>query len=759
MLLTWKGRKKDISVQISATMFAIVSITCSIFYAYAMIEVLSLFHALTSFSVSVSWIILAVIIGFIVFKKQVRINRVHNLQKNGLLLGVLFITIIFIVIISLCTVPYNYDSMTYHLSRVMNWKQNQSVDYYATNIPRQLFNSPLAEYLILQLELLIGIENIFNLVQTSAYVISIGTLYGIGRKIGLEKKVCYFTCILFMMTPIVMVEATTTQNDLLACMWSLFGVYILIDYLTADRLDVSKYWVLKTILLATVFVMCYLTKGTACISLLPFVLVMGIVRIIKKDKFAHLAGHLLVGVGQIIIALLPSFFRNFQLYGSFLGLGNYSNTIIDTYSPKYILINNLKNVATHLAFNEITWLNPFIEEGVVNAASTVGIDVNDPLITWMGEPFLVAPSYSCDSAKIPLLIILSLLSIGVFIWARKHLNVIQRVFYITSLGTWIMTFSLIKWQPWITRLTICVMAFMCISIGIALNALMEKNKKMSKMPYALIIICVIFAVPVAHSLLQISRVTMHNDDWFYSRLGNRRSYTQTADVIKDKGYESIGLKTGVNSYEYPLWRLLERSNVSVIKHILLEDESVRALEDTSFTPDCILVIDVAEYDAYSTLEWSGYRYGCVASFDNVLLFEKDYQRNFEEYLPGDADAFVEGFAVAEGDHIWMIDDKSVLRLKCSDLSDKNISVRIRYSIFGDMQRLRIIAGEYIVFDGCIEHENQGYIDLDIPQDAFEGEMLNLTFEHPDAISPYETDGTLDMRRLSFDITKVNIIYK
>lgn len=756
MQITWKRNKKNVCVQISATLFAIAIITCGIFFAYAMTEVLSLFNILNSFSVSVSWIALAAVTGCIVLKKKIRIHRVHDSQKNTFLYGVLFVTITFVLIISLCTAPYNYDSMTYHLARVMNWKQNQSVGFYATNIPRQLFNGPLAEYLILQLELLIGFENVFNLVQTGAYIASIGTLYGIGRKIGISKKVCYFTCILFMTTPIIMVEATTTQNDLLACMWSLFGVYLLIDYLTANNLDLSKYWVLKTILLATVFAMCYLTKGTACISLVPFILVMGITRIIRKDKYAHLAGHLLVGGGTITIALLPSFCRNYQLYGSILGLGNYSNVMIDTLHPKYILINCLKNIATHITFNNFTWLNPFVEKGMVHLASALGIDINDPLITWMGTSFSMAPSYTCDAAKIPLTITLSLLSIVIFIWVYKDLNVFQRVVYITSLIAWLMTFSLLKWQPWITRLTICVMAYMCVAIGIVLNALIGKSKK--PIPYALVIICIVLALPVTDSLLQTGKAIMYHDRWFYNRLANKVSYTQAADAIRDKGYESIGLKTGEDSYEYPLWRLLERSNVSAIKHVLLKDDTIQALEDTSFSPDCILVIDVPGYDAYSVLEWSGCPYGCVAGYGNVLLFEKNYQNDFLEYLPGDANAFIEGFADAEGDHIWMTDDKSILRLKCSDPSEK-MSVRIMFSIFGDTQQLRIIANEQVIFDECIEDENQGYIDLEIPADAFEGDILNLTFEHPDAISPYETDGAPDMRRLSFNIFKVTLIYK
>ena len=64
----------------------------------------------------------------------------------------------------------NYDSMTYHMARVVFWIQERSVDFYPTINHRQNGLGPGAEYLILILQLFSGGDWFANSVQTMALV-------------------------------------------------------------------------------------------------------------------------------------------------------------------------------------------------------------------------------------------------------------------------------------------------------------------------------------------------------------------------------------------------------------------------------------------------------------------------------------------------------------------------------------------------------------------------------------------------------------
>lgn len=146
-------------------------------YLFAVTECLSLFAMIRRRYVCLAWLVYFCFWGVIVWKgrrdliKTIRVTysncrlSVRSALEYVLLL-VIFLLLVMNTYIALHTVPYNWDSMTYHLSRIMYWIQNRSVSYFDTNIPRQLVSPVLAEYVNLHLFSINGLSDVYaNMVQ------------------------------------------------------------------------------------------------------------------------------------------------------------------------------------------------------------------------------------------------------------------------------------------------------------------------------------------------------------------------------------------------------------------------------------------------------------------------------------------------------------------------------------------------------------------------------------------------------------------
>lgn len=101
------------------------------------------------------------------------------------------------------SVPYNWDSMTYHLARIVNWKQNRSVLPYATHIERQVASPVLGAYVNLFVYIIYGEhDRLLNLLQCFSFGANAVLLYGISRKLGIGTRTSFLAPLLYICTPI-----------------------------------------------------------------------------------------------------------------------------------------------------------------------------------------------------------------------------------------------------------------------------------------------------------------------------------------------------------------------------------------------------------------------------------------------------------------------------------------------------------------------------------------------------------------------------
>jgi hypothetical protein len=135
---------------------------------------------------------------------------------RGWLFGAIAALGLLALISALAYRPNNWDSMTYHLARVAYWLQNRSVAPYATNIARQVDLPPGAEYLVLVLQAISGTERLASLVQFGAWMLLVLSAPALARTHGAPRTVSRWAAVLAATIPMAVLQASSTQNDLLA---------------------------------------------------------------------------------------------------------------------------------------------------------------------------------------------------------------------------------------------------------------------------------------------------------------------------------------------------------------------------------------------------------------------------------------------------------------------------------------------------------------------------------------------------------------
>ncbi|QOJ35634.1 MAG: hypothetical protein HRU82_12090 [Nitrospira sp.] len=160
-------------------------------------------------------------------------------------------------VIALIAPPNNWDSMTYHMSRVEHWRANGSVMHYSTNVVWQLYLNPWAEFAILQFQTLgFGSDRLANLVQWFAFV---GALVGVSllvRILGGALLAQSLAALVVASTPMVILQSTSTQNDVVCRLFVVAAVYFAFERLTMSSKKAEWYLPLSVAL-------AFATKGTA----------------------------------------------------------------------------------------------------------------------------------------------------------------------------------------------------------------------------------------------------------------------------------------------------------------------------------------------------------------------------------------------------------------------------------------------------------------------------------------------------------------
>lgn len=478
--------------------------------------------------------------------------------------------------------PNTWDSMDYHMPRVLYWIQNRTVALYPTHFASQNQLAPGAEYIVMHLQLLSGSDQLANFVQWHAMIgcmVASGLLcarFGLGRTSALCSA-------LFVATiPMGILEASSTYVDYVVTFWIMgFACFTL----RPEESDRAK--ALSRLLPGLALGLAILTKATAYLYAAPF-LVRFVTLEIGRRRLAAAAP--LATCAALTLLLNAAFYARCQeLCGNPLGITetivdrekNISGSVVnDTFTPKAILSNLIRNTATHFHMTPSVTVNLAVEDAVIRLHEFLGMDVNDRRTTWATQQFRCrantnAPKNpgerrrfrSDEGVSNPLHFLMIVVSLGVIV-GRSSLRKREGLlgYALCCVAGFFLFCGYLKWQPFHSRLH---MPFFVMSAPFVAVALFGGNQ--NRIGIVGRAVCMILltglAVPLLlyscerpllgeHSMLKRERNERYF--WFPHR---KEPFTNARQFLKDRELSAVGFDGA--DWEYPMMVLLREDHPDV----------------------------------------------------------------------------------------------------------------------------------------------------------------------------------------------------
>lgn len=233
--------------------------------------------------------------------------------------------------------PQNYDSAIYHLPRSFMYWKNASIYNMPFSHRRGLYGGPFSAIVMTQLRIFTeGKDYWLNLIQLPAYLVaclSCGELSELFyRNRSNNKRYYKYVSILLMLTvPMALLQASTTQSDLLLGSFSLIAIYLLIKYLNREEKDFCSWvYLVAAGLSGGITLLIKLNGGVALFVGGSYFI---IVLLMQKGWKKTIISSVVVGMSGVIMTLGHWIRNAIDLNGDFLSWGISYNLGSDVQQP------------------------------------------------------------------------------------------------------------------------------------------------------------------------------------------------------------------------------------------------------------------------------------------------------------------------------------------------------------------------------------------------------------------------------------------
>jgi len=482
-----------------------------------------------------------------------------RLHKIGFYAMMFILALVFLQ--GLINPPNNWDSMTYHLARITAWISQQSIHHFPTHIVRQVYQPPFSEFVILHVNLLSLNDYFSNAVQFVFLIFCLIVILSLLELIGLKHQFGWIAMVLLITIPDVILQASSTQNDIVVSFFILSTVLF-----TIKSFKEGSFQNYAFLGLSVGFAL--LTKGTAYIFLAPVLLFFAVAVLIKTYK-SRKYSFLLFSIAAALITIAINaghYYRNYQMSGHILGVSEaehsrYANEIM---GPDIFVSNFIKNMSIHLGPYPLSRIS---KETVIQLHKLAGLDADDPRTNFPGEIYKGAsdlPTHE-DTAPNPLHFLLILVAFFLIVKAlfRQDIRVNRLILYLTLifLIQAILFSYYLKWQPWHSRLhtPVFMLSIPLICYAFKINEKYIRYLKIAvtiAFVYALMVVLFNSSRPYLSTRFttNISVNDLRDRKMYANKLYQYEEYESISAEIKRLGFKNIGLILGREDWEYPFFR-------------------------------------------------------------------------------------------------------------------------------------------------------------------------------------------------------------
>ena len=594
-------------------------------------EVLSLLRALDALWLGLSWAVILLVFAIALRKRiSTGLARVRAItwtegwqRLEWLTAGVLGFFLTGTLLSALLYPIVHYDGLTYHMPRVFFWFQNQSVAPHPTPFGPQLFSGTFATYFVLHLKILSGgIDRLANTVQWISYGFAIVAASLISLRLGANRRGQQVVAIATAATPMALLQASTTQNDLTTAVWCLTAVHCALGYIDSppSRGRATIAWIAWT---GAALALAVQSKASAYLVCVPFFVWLTIAAV-RRDGLKRAS---VIGISVLLTALAltsPWYARNAMLL---------DGDIIGSSAPgmTHILIKDrdVSNVATTALKNSSMMLGtPFesVNELVASVVrTTVGLyggDLENPRTKEAPSgPYRLDPRIAThDVGPSPMIVLLIATSVAILLASWRRLRR-ERLWYLACALTAIfLVAGLISWNLFINRVLLGPLLLLVPIVGVAVTEAQRHSRRtVMSIVYLILILAVAWGAFVmlfnttnrliSPSVLPEGIEARELGYWntSYADLRFRvltpeleKPFKAIAAAIEQENVTRIGIHDHVAHFpNYGLLWLLGDRDVRYVRNTLLQDR----ISTAHFEPQ--VIVEIIHADDYPDLLQDG----------------------------------------------------------------------------------------------------------------------------------------------------------